>query len=908
MATQASELEAAWHALSVDEVVTKLATSRTGLSENEAKRRLQHFGFNELEPEKKTSPLGILLRQFKNILILILLAAVFVAFVAGETIDAVVILVIVAGASALGFVQEFRAEHALEALKRMAALTASVVRDGEEHEVPARELVLGDLIRLTDGDRVPADARLVEAVNLKVDEASLTGESLPIQKECESLPMDLPLAERRNLVYAGTTVTYGRGSGIVYSTGLRTEFGKIAGIIRSAPKIKTPLEIRIERLGRLLSAVVVSIAVLILVLGLLRGETLPRMMLWSISLAVAAVPEALPAVVTAGLAIGVRNMARRKAIVRRLAAVETLGSTTVICSDKTGTMTKGQQTVRKVFVGLDSYDVTGTGYGTDGQILRNGHVANDKGLSLLVKLALLCNDAHVSKGSPILLGDPTEIALVVAALKAGESEDVRTQYSRIDEIPFSSARKRMTTIHRTPEGSIICVMKGAAEIVLERCDGIYDNGLTRTIDANIRVQVLRLADAMASEALRVIAFGYKVLPSHVNRFTEEECERGLVFLGLMGMIDPPRDEAKEAVQKCRTAGIKVVMITGDHRLTAKAIANELGLLDENSTVITGRELDTMTDEQLEETVERTAVYARVSPEHKMRIVKALRKKGHITAMTGDGVNDAPALKFADIGVAMGITGTDVTKETADMILADDNFATIVSAIEEGRRIFDNIKKYLVYLLESSIGEVAIFALAMMMQLPLPLLPKHILYINLATDGLPAMALGVDPPEPGIMNRPPRNPKLGVFSDIKWWIIGLATLFILGTFGVFYFALSANSNGDGGIDKVRTMVFVSVILFEIFLPFSLRSLRASMVNVGVLRNKFLVAAVLWEMSLLVLLVNVPLLETAFGLVPLSATEWIMITGLAASRLVALELAKLFLRGFSTVPPLGHPIQK
>lgn len=895
MAIPLSEKEIPWHSLNLEDVVAKLATSRIGLSPNEAKRRLEYSGFNELEPEKRPMPLGIFLRQFKNILILILLVAVFVAFIAGQTIDAAVILAIVAAASVLGFIAEFRAERALEALKRMAALTATVVRDGKEQEIATRDLVPGDLVRLAAGDRIPADARLAEAVNLKLDEATLTGESSPVEKDANPLPADTPLVERRSVVYAGTTVTYGRGSAIVHSTGQRTEFGKIASLIRTAPKIKTPLEARIERLGRLLSIVVISVAVLILILGLARGESLPIMMLWSISLAVAAVPEALPAVVTAGLAIGVRNMARRNAIVRRLAAVETLGSTTVICSDKTGTMTKGEQTVRRIFVGLAPYEVTGTGYQLQGEIRKDGWAANDEGLVLLANLAILCNDARISSRPSTVIGDPTEAALLVAALKAGLSQDhVRSEYPRIGEIPFSSERKRMTTIHRRPEGNIICTMKGAIEVVLDRCDEIYDNGIIGKIDASVRAQILALADGMASEALRVIAFGYKVLPSHVNRFTEEECERGLVFLGLMGMIDPPRDEAKEAVQKCRTAGIKVVMITGDHKLTAKAIANELGLLDENSTVITGRELDTMTDEQLEETVERTAVYARVSPEHKMRIVKALRKKGHITAMTGDGVNDAPALKFSDIGVAMGITGTDVTKETADMILADDNFATIVSAIEEGRRIFDNIKKYLVYLLESSIGEVAIFALAMMMQLPLPLLPKHILYINLATDGLPAMALGVDPPEPGIMNHPPRNPKLGVFSDIKWWIIGLATLFILGTFGVFYFALSANSNGDGGIDKVRTMVFVSVILFEIFLPFSLRSLRASMVNVGVLRNKFLVAAVLWEMSLLVLLVNVPLLETAFGLVPLSATEWIMITGLAASRLVACELAKLFLR--------------
>jgi len=895
MAIPLSEKEIPWHSLNLEDVVAKLATSRIGLSQNEAKRRLEYSGFNELEPEKRPMPLGIFLRQFKNILILILLVAVFVAFIAGQTIDAAVILAIVAAASVLGFIQEFRAERALEALKRMAAPTATVVRDGKEQEIATRELVPGDLVRLADGDRIPADARLTEAVNLKLDEAPLTGESSPVEKDANPLPADTPLAERRSVVYAGTAVTYGRGSAIVHSTGQRTEFGKIASLIRTAPKIKTPLEARIERLGRLLSIVVISVAVLILILGLARGESLPIMMLWSISLAVAAVPETLPAVVTAGLAIGVRNMARRNAIVRRLAAVETLGSATAICSDKTGTMTKGEQTVRRIFVGLAPYEVTGTGYQLHGEIRKDGWAANDEGLVLLAKLAILCNDARISSRPSTVIGDPTEAALLVAALKAGLSQDhVRSEYPRLGEIPFSSERKRMTTIHRRPEGNIICAMKGAIEVVLDRCDEIYDNGIIGKIDASVRAQILALADGMASEAMRVLAFGYKLLPPHANRFTDEECEKPLVFVGFAGMIDPPRDEAKDAVRKCQNAGIKVVMITGDHKLTAKAVAKELGLLHENSAVSTGRELDTMTDEQLERVVERTAVYARVSPEHKMRIVRALKKKGHIVAMTGDGVNDAPALKFSDIGVAMGITGTDVTKETADMVLADDNFATIVSAIEEGRRISDNIKKYLVYLLESSIGEVAIFALAMLMNLPLPLLPKHILYVNLATDGLPALALGVDPPLPDIMKRPPGNPRLGIFSDTRWWIIGLGALFTAVNFGLFYFALPTTSPADGGIDKVRTMVFVGVILFEILLPFGLRSFRSSIGHVGLLTNKFLIAAVSWEVFLLVLLVNVPFLKAAFGLVPLSPAEWVLVAGVGVSGFAACELAKLFLR--------------
>ena len=868
-------------------MISKLGSDLSGLREEEARSRLGQFGYNELEREKKPSSVAVFLRQFKNVLVIILLAAALISFALGETVDAAVILGIVFAVSLLGFFQEYRAERALEALKRMAALTATVIRGGVESEIPARELVPGDIVVLSVGDKGPADLRLIEAVNLRVDESALTGESVPSEKGIDPVPKDAPLAERLCVVYAGTVVSYGRGKGVVFSTGQQTEFGKIASMMRAAPKVKTPLELRIERVGRLLGTIMVLVAVLVMLLGLARGSPLLEMFLWAVSLAVAAVPEALPAVVTGGLAIGVRRMAKRNAIVRRLPAVETLGSTTVICSDKTGTMTKGQMTVRRIHLGEDSYEVTGAGYEPRGEILRDGTPSVNDDIALIAKVAVLCNDASFNATSALkIVGDPTEVALLVVAAKAGEREEkLRSAYPRVFEVPFTSERKRMTTVHNTPDGQLLYCMKGALEAVLPSCEAAYFQGRHVRIDEGTVRRIHSVGEQMAKDALRVLAFAYKTPPEELQALEESGSERGLVFLGLMGLMDPPREEVKDAVQKCYDAGIKVVMITGDHKGTAQAVAEELGLLSSGGRILTGTELDSLGPQEFDQVVEDVVVYARVSPEHKLRIVRALKGKGHIVAMTGDGVNDAPALKNADIGVAMGVTGTDVTKEAADVVLADDNFASIVAAVEEGRAIFDNIRKYLMFLLSANTGELLIMLSAGLLGYPLPLVPVQILFVNLATDGLPALALGIDPPMQDLMHRPPRDPKLSIFADLKGWIAGIAVLLSLAMMGLFAYSLMS-----GSLAEARSLVFASIILFELTFVFSCRSQSQTILRLGLTSNKYLVAAVLSQLMLLLLILYTPSIASLFDVSPIAFGNWSTVIAAGTSGFIFAETTK------------------
>jgi Ca2+-transporting ATPase len=876
-----------WHSLPSPDVISALGSDANGLEEEEGKLRLDRFGYNELEREKKPSSLGIFLRQFKNILVIILLAAASISLVVGETLDAVVILGIVVAVSLLGFFQEYRAEKALEALRKMAALTATVIRGGLEREIPARELVPGDIAILSVGDKIPADLRLIEAVNLRVDEAALTGESVPSEKGIDPVPQDASLAERLGVAYAGTIVSYGRGKGVLFSTGQQTEFGKIASMIRAAPKFKTPLELRIERVGRLLGTAMVSVAVLVLLLGLARGSPLLEMFLWAVSLAVAAVPEALPAVVTGGLAIGVRRMAKRNAIVRRLPAVETLGSTTVICSDKTGTMTKGEMTVRRVFVGEDSYEVTGAGYEPRGEILKDGTPVLNDDLALIAKVAVLCNDASLSTASaPRIVGDPTEVALLVVAAKTSERvEKLRSTHPRIFEVPFTSERKRMTTVHKTPDGQLLYCMKGALETVLPSCESAYSQGRPVPIDEDVKRRIHGVGEQMAKNALRVLAFAYKMTPAGWQVLDESSAEKGLIFLGLMGMMDPPREEVKEAIQKCHEAGIKVVMITGDHKETAQAVAHELGILSLGAKALTGAELDSLGEEEFDHVVEDVAVYARVSPEHKLRIVRTLKGKGHIVTMTGDGVNDAPALKNADIGVAMGITGTDVTKEAADLVLTDDNFTSIVAAVEEGRAIFDNIRKYLTFLLSANIGELLIMLAAALFGYPLPLVPVQILYVNLATDGLPALALGIDPPMQDLMRRRPRDPKLSIFAGLRGSIAGIALLLGVAMTGLFVFGLMSR-----GVAEARSLVFAAIIVFELAFAFSCRSQNQTIFRLGVTSNKYLVAAVLSQLVLLLLIIYTPSVAPLFEVSRIDLGDWLLVMVAGMSGFVFAETAK------------------
>ena len=875
-----------WYHLNIDEVLSQFnSTADRGLSKAEASRRLMEHGPNELQAARRISPWAILFEQFKNILVLILLIAVVLSAFLGHSIEAIAIAVILLFAVLLGFVQEYRAERAIEALKRMAAPTATVIRDGEEMDMPSRGLVPGDIILIRAGDRIPADARLVEAVNLQIEEASLTGESVPVEKNTQPLPnIELAVGDRKNMAYAGTVATYGRGRGLVVATGMQTEFGKIAQLLQTVETGKTPLQENLDKVGRLLARVGIAVVVLIVGLGLFRGQPFLEILIFGIALAVAVVPEALPAVVTISLAIGVQRMVKRNVLIRRLSAVETLGSTSVICSDKTGTLTKDEMTIRKAFVAGQMLEVSGAGYDPHGEFSRNGSIVEPSpALMALLRAAVLASDAHLVQNSEggqwHIKGDPTEGALIVAAAKAGlDKTDLDTQFPRVHEIPFTSETKRMTTLHTSPDGPV-AYSKGAPEVILDSCTHQFtESGETQFKQAG-KEAILETGRQMASNALRVLALACK------SNAGLENAERGMVFLGLVGMIDPPRPEAKSAVQTSEQAGVKAVMITGDHPLTAQAIARELGILKEGR-VVTGMELEALSETEFEREVENIEVYARVSPAHKLRVVTALQKKGHVVAMTGDGVNDAPALKKADIGIAMGITGTDVTKEAAAMTLTDDNFASIVAAVEEGRGVFGNIKKYLMYLLSSNIGEIVLMMGASLLGLPLPLSAVQILYVNLATDGLPALALAVDPFETDLMRRKPRNPRTGVFTR------PVVTLMVVGglwsaviNFGLFAWALGSGRS----IEEAMTMTFVSLVLIQFFKAYNYRSDRNSVLE-RPFSNRWLNLAILWELVLLALIIYLPFLRVPLGTFSLPLVDWIIIVGLALTVSPVLELAK------------------
>ena len=880
-----SLVDTPWHTLTVEECFEKLKATSSGLTSAEAAQRLEEYGPNELQAAGRVSPWTILLEQFKNVLIIILLFATALSASLGHGLEAIAITVIVLFAVVLGFVQEYRAERAIEALREMAAPLARVIRDGRERRLNAHELVPGDLIQLATGDKVPADVRLVDAVNLQTVEAALTGESAPVQKHNRPLPdPQLPLGDRKNLAYAGTVVTYGRGRAIVVATGMSTEFGKIARMLESVDSGRTPLQYNLDRVGKTLARASFVVVLLIVGLGLFRGQPFVEMLIFGVALAVAVVPEALPAVVTISLALGVKRMVKRNALVRRLPAVETLGSTSVICSDKTGTLTRDEMTVRRAFVGGRLLEVSGRGYEPTGKFSCNGsEVKPDDPILMLLRAATLSSDARVERSETgdkwEVKGDPTEGALVVAAAKAGlDKAEVEASSPRVFEIPFSAETKRMITLHETPAG-VVAFAKGAPEVIVPSCGWEYtEDGEQPTDDAR-RTETLEVARKMAEEALRVLAVAFK------RNATAEDADKGMTLLGLVGMIDPPRREAKAAVRECEEAGIKVMMITGDHPLTAKAVARELGI-SKNGNVVTGPELEAMDDEQLEAAVASVEVCARVSPAHKLRVVTALQKRGQVVAMTGDGVNDAPALKKADIGIAMGITGTDVSKEAAAMTLIDDNFASIVAAVEEGRGIFSNIKKYLMYLLSSNIGEIGLMAGASLAGLPLPLSAVQILYVNLATDGLPALALAVDPPEDDLMKRPPRNPRTGIFTR------PVVTLMLLGgiwsaviNLSLFIWAL----NSGRGVQEAMTMTFVSLVLIQFFKAYNFRSDRHSVLRKP-FANKWLNLAIIWELLLLGLIVYVPILERTFGTYGLTLKDWLIIIAAALTVSPVLEFAK------------------
>jgi P-type Ca2+ transporter type 2C len=874
-----------WHTRTIKETIGSLKSTPDGLTDLEAASRLDQFGPNELQATGRVSPWTILLEQFKNVLIIILLFATALSAFLGHGIEAIAITVIVLFAVVLGFVQEYRAERAIEALREMAAPTATVIRNGREKRVPAREVVPGDIILLATGNKIPADVRLIEVANLQTVEAALTGESAPVEKHCRRLQEErMPTGDRKNLAYAGTVVTYGRGRAIVVATGLNTEFGKIARMLEDVETGRTPLQGNLDRLGKTLARVAFVVVIIIVALGMFRGQPFIEMLIFGVALAVAVVPEALPAVVTISLALGVKRMVKRNALVRRLPAVETLGSTSVICSDKTGTLTKDEMTARRLFVGGQMLEVSGTGYEPSGRFSINGTVVElTEPMSLLLRAAALSSDARVERNETSdkweVKGDPTEAALVVAAAKAGlVKAELDEQFPRISEIPFTSETKRMTTLHETLDG-IAAYTKGAPEVIIQSCDWELINDIEEPLGDVRKAEVLEVARQLAGDALRVLGIAHK------RDASLEDAERGMTFLGLVGMIDPPRPEAQTAVRECEQAGIKVIMITGDHPLTAKAVADELGLR-KGGRLLTGSELEAMTDEELDQSVESVEVCARVSPAHKLRVVTALQKRGQVVAMTGDGVNDAPALKKADIGIAMGITGTDVSKEAAAMTLTDDNFASIVAAVEEGRGIFSNIKKYLMYLLSSNIGEIGLMAGATLAGLPLPLSAVQLLYVNLATDGLPALALAVDPPEEDLMRRHPRDPRTGIFTRpvvVLMLIGGIWSTLVNLT--LFIWAL----NSGRSIQDAMTMTFVSLVLIQFFKAYNFRSDRHSVLR-HPFANKWLNMAIAWELFMLALILYVPILEKTFGTVGLQLIDWMIIIGAAFTVSPVLELAK------------------
>jgi Ca2+-transporting ATPase len=861
--------------MSHEAVAETLKSSIQGLSGAEARHRLAEHGPNVLAEGKRRTALGMFFDQFTDFMILVLLAAAIVSGLIGDVKDTLAIVAIVVLNAVIGFVQEYRAERAMEALKAMAASTAIVLRDGQMAAIPAAQVVPGDIVRLKAGGIVPADLRLIEAPRLRVEEAVLTGESVPVEKVTEPLGQEpLPLGDRKNMAYKGTTVTYGRGRGVVVATGMATEFGKVAGLLQEARAVKTPLQKRLARFGQRLAVVTLAIAAIVFLAGVLRGEAPLLMFLTAISLAVAAIPEALPAVVTISLALGARKMVRKKALVRKLPAVETLGSVTYICSDKTGTLTMNLMRVEEFYCDGRIERAPGAG-GPWNELLRAMALSNDAG----------------TDASGAVMGDPTEVALFIAARDAGvDKQKVEPQYPRVAEIPFDSTRKCMTTLHRDPAGGFMAVTKGAIEVVLDKSAQMLTSSGAAEIQ---RDELGKVSERMASDGLRVLALGirrWSVLPASV---TPEMVEQKLTLLGFVGLIDPPREEALAAVETCRTAGIVPVMITGDHPITARAVARRLGILDDDvAGVMTGPELGALSLEEFEARVEKIRVYARVSPEQKLKIVTALQDREEFVAMTGDGVNDAPALKQADIGIAMGITGTDVAKEAASMILLDDNFATIVRAVREGRKIYDNLRRFTRYALTTNAGEVWTIFLAPFAGLPMPLLPIHILWINLVTDGLPGLALAAEPEERDIMRRPPRPPHEGVFAHG----LGIHVIWV----GLLMAALTIGTEAWGysvGSARWQTMVFTVLALTSLAHILAIRSERESLFVQGLWSNKPLLGAVTLTFLLQMATVYVPLLNRIFKTEPLSPTELAVSVGVSSAVFFAVEGEKWVKRRFA-----------
>ncbi len=899
-------MEKNWYNKSKDEIYNEFEiTEKTGLSDEQVVKNREKYGSNELQAQKKKSLFVKFLEQFKDFMIIVLIIAAIVSGVVGyieegKITDSLIILVVVIVNAIIGVAQEAKAEKSLEALQKLSSHSAKVIRNGQVNVVASRELVPGDIVVLDTGDYVPADLRIIEAANLKSQEASLTGESVPAEKNAATIENEkVGVGDRTNMLFSSSLITYGRGKGVVVETGMNTEVGKIAGIISNTVKSETPLQTKLNKLGKTLGIAALVICIVIFVIGLLYGKQPLDMFMTAVSLAVAAIPEGLAAVSTIVLAIGVQRMVKRNAIVKKLPAVETLGSASVICSDKTGTLTQNKMTVEKVFYDgklIDMKDVT------DSEIMD---------LKRLVHIAMLCNDTKVSASNE-LTGDPTETALVDMGFKLDFTPELYVTYPRVEEVPFDSDRKLMTTVHQVGDKYLVYT-KGGVDELLSRCKGYIFEGNVRYDLDEYKKKITVQNEQMAQNALRVLAMGYKELEHMPSKDEMKEIESDLIYVGMVGMIDPPREEVKAAVAKCKSAGIKTVMITGDHKITATAIAKALGIMEDGDEAITGAELEEMSDEELIKRVRNIAVYARVSPEHKVRIVKAWQANGEIVAMTGDGVNDAPALKTADIGCAMGIVGTDVSKEAADVILTDDNFSTIVSAVEEGRRIYDNILKAIQFLLSSNVGEIILLFLAILIapllaskcgidiKLIEPLLPIHILWVNLVTDSLPALALAVDPAEKDIMNRKPNKKQKGIFTKGMTWrivyqgvMIGLLTLaaFIIGLNTKNVPVIDGKTPEEVRVMIGQTMAFIVLALSELVHVFNIRNNRKSLFASGLFSNLILIGAIALSAGLMFVVLLVPALRDLFGIVMLPTENIIETICLVFAPVVIVELFKLF----------------
>jgi P-type Ca2+ transporter type 2C len=855
-----------------------------GLSAKQVEQRLKQQGYNELQEGEKQSALLLFFSQFKDFMVLVLLAATFISGLLGEYIDAIAIIAIVLINGVLGFFQERKAEKSLQALKELSAPQVQVLRDGNWTKIPSKELVAGDVIKFSSGDRIGADVRLINTTSLEIEESALTGESVPVQKSTEVLRAnDLGIGDMENIAFMGTMVTRGSGVGCVVATGMKTAMGQIADLLQNAETMETPLQRRLEQLGKILITTALLLTVLVVGIGVLQGHDLYTMFLAGVSLAVAAIPEGLPAIVTVALSLGVQKMIKKNAIVRKLPAVETLGCASVICSDKTGTMTQNKMTVTHLWSGEKTWTVDGTGYTPTGQFYRENKVIdikNEKALQQLLMFGILCNHASlvVKDEEYVLDGDPTEGALLVSAMKAGfDRNNLLKQYEIIREFPFDSSRKMMSIIVRDGSGKEFVVTKGAPDVLVGISESILVNEKVQPLSQDYKTKTQNAINDLASQALRTIAIGYKPLTGNAHSITEKDAEKDLIFIGLQGMIDPPRPEVKEAVKECRDAGIKTIMITGDHVITAKAIAKQLGILTSGSKVLDGKALSEMDVSELEEVVDEVSVFARVSPEHKLKIVKALQNRGHIVAMTGDGVNDAPAIKAADIGVAMGITGTDVAKEASSLVLLDDNFATIKAAIKEGRNIYENIRKFIRYLLASNVGEILVMLFAMILGLPLPLVPIQILWVNLVTDGLPAMALGLDKPEDNVMKRGPRHPKEGVFArGLGWKVVSRG--FLIGSMTLIAFMITYNQHPDELI-YAQTIAFATLVMAQLIHVFDCRS-EVSVLSRNPFGNQYLVWSVISSVILMLIVIYYPPLQPIFHTVPIEPRDWMLVLGLAA----------------------------